>query len=143
MTVKWSKLGFLIKMMKILLESSHKRPLLKMDRRNPYENGLGWIIRQFWYRRSNNLNMITCQEPLRGMLTLMFKKFGALAIAVGILGAPYFRNFGSPKIRKNGSAPRILCKKDCLKDSEFLFCYGSSFSDIVFWSFWPIFFSSI
>ena len=52
--------------------------------------------------------MISCQEPLRGMLTLIFKKFGmfgALAIAVGILGAPYFRNFGSPKIRKNGSAP--------------------------------------
>ena len=31
--------------------------------------------------------------------------FGARAISVGILGAPYFRNFGSPKIRKNGSAP--------------------------------------
>ena len=40
-TSKWSKLGFLIKMMKILLESSQKRPLLKMGRRNPYENGLG------------------------------------------------------------------------------------------------------
>ena len=35
-----------------------------------------------------------------------FRILGALALAVGILGAPYFRNFGSPKIRKNGSAPR-------------------------------------
>ena len=33
---------------------------------------------------------------------------GALAISVGILGDPYFRNFGSPKIRKNGSAPNLL-----------------------------------
>ena len=68
-------------------------------------------MRQFWYRRLNNLNMIPCQEPLRGMLTLMFKKFGifgALAIAVGILGAPYFRNLGSPKIRKNWSTPYII-----------------------------------
>ena len=32
---------------------------------------------------------------------------GSLAISVGILGAPYFRNFGSPKIRKNGSAPEF------------------------------------
>ena len=49
--------------------------------------------------------MIPCQEPLRGMLTLMGKKFGifgALAIAVGILGAPHFRNFGSPKFGKMG-----------------------------------------
>ena len=55
--------------------------------------------------------MIPCQEALRGMLTLMFKKFGifgALAIAVGILGAPYFRNFGSPKIRKNWSTPKPM-----------------------------------
>ena len=40
--------------------------------------------------------------------TLMGKKFGilgALSITVGILGAPYFRNLGSPKIRKNGNAP--------------------------------------
>ena len=38
----------------------------------------------------------------------MCKKFGilgALDIAVGILGAPCFRNFGSPKIRKDWSAP--------------------------------------
>ena len=42
------------------------------------------------------------------MLTLMGQKFGifgALAIAVGILGASYFRDFGSPKIRKNWSTP--------------------------------------
>ena len=41
--------------------------------------------------------MIPCQEPLRGMLTLMFKKFGifgALAIAVGILGALKFGRMG-------------------------------------------------
>ena len=55
--------------------------------------------------------MIPCQLPLREMLTLMCKKngiLGALAIAVGILGAPYFRNFGSPKIRKNGNAPFLM-----------------------------------
>ena len=95
-------------MRKILLESSQKRPLLKMGRTNPFENGLGCIKRQFWYGRSNNLNIIPCQEPLRGILTLMCKKFGilgALDIAVGILGAPCFRNFGSPKIRKDWSAP--------------------------------------
>ena len=50
--------------------------------------------------------MISCQEHLRGMSTLMGKKFGILgAIAVGILRAYYFRNFESPKIRKNASAP--------------------------------------
>ena len=60
--------------------------------------------------------MIFYQEPLRGMLTLMRKKLeilGALAIAVKIIGAPYFRIFGSPKIRKMGvhhffaKAPKI------------------------------------
>ena len=56
--------------------------------------------------------MIPCQEPLRIILTLMCKKFGilgALDIAVGILGAPCFRNFGSPKIRKDWSAPTNAC----------------------------------
>ena len=54
--------------------------------------------------------MIPCQELLRGMLPLMCKKIGilgALAIAVGILGDPYFRKFGCLKIRKNGIAPEI------------------------------------
>ena len=54
--------------------------------------------------------MIPCQEPLRGILTLMCQKFGifgALDIAVGILRAPCFRNFGSSKIRKDWSAPYL------------------------------------
>ena len=94
-------------MINILLESSQKQPLLKLGRSNPFENGLGRIKRQF---RASNVNIILCQEPLRGMLTQMCKKFGilgALAIAVGILGAPHFRHFGSPKIRKTGSASKI------------------------------------
>ena len=40
----------------------------------------------------------------------MCKKFvilEALAKAVGIRGAPYFRNSGSLKMRKNGSAPSL------------------------------------
>ena len=48
---------------------------------------------------------------------------GALAISAGILGAPYFRNFGSPKIRKNGSAPpqpkrRLLDHPFCPSDQS-------------------------
>ena len=61
--------------------------------------------------------MIPCREPLRGMLTLMYKKFGILgahAIAVGIMGAPYFRNIGSPKIWKYGSAPSEYKVLTCL-----------------------------
>ena len=62
---------FFIKMINILLESSQKRPLLKLGRSNPFENGLGRIKRQFW---ASNVNIIPCQEPLRGMLTKMCKK---------------------------------------------------------------------
>ena len=56
-----------------------------------------WIKRQFWYKKFNNLNMIPCLVPMREA-KLWCKK-------IGILGAPYFRNFRSPIIRKNGSAP--------------------------------------
>ena len=47
---------------------------------------------------------------------------GAIAIAVGILGAPYFRNFGSPTIRKNESAPNGAVKwnfRDLLAELTF------------------------
>ena len=57
--------------------------------------------------------MIPCQEPLRRILTLMCKKIGilgALDIAVGILGAPCCLNFGSPKIRNDWSAPKIIAQ---------------------------------
>ena len=64
--------------------------------------------------------MLPCQEPLRGILTLMCKKFGILGVldirvAVRILGAPYFRKFGSPKIRKDWSAPLKCVTMDSIK----------------------------
>ena len=46
----------------------------------------------------------TCEEGYT-LMGKIFRILGALAIAVGILGAPYFQNIGSSKIWKNGSAP--------------------------------------
>ena len=48
----------------------------------------------------------TCEEDFT-LMGKIFRILGALAIAVEILGAPYFQNFWSSKIWKNGSAPLL------------------------------------
>ena len=111
MSFNRSKLSFWSKKAKFLLKSSQKRQILQIGRRNPFQNGIGWISRQFWYTRwKKNIYIIPSLEPTRGLFSTLQKirNFGS---PVGILGASTFRNFGSPKIRNNGSAPTVRAGK--------------------------------
>ena len=110
MIKKWhltgQKLSFWSKKPKFLLKSSQKRQLLQIGRRNPFQNGVGWINRQFWYikLKKKNIFIIPLLEPTRGFFSAL-QKIQNFASPVGILGNSIFWNFGSPKIRNNGRAP--------------------------------------
>ena len=56
-------------MVKLLLESSQKWPLLNMDHGDPFKNGLQRIRRQFWYTADQVMSRFTLPGTCeRGLL---------------------------------------------------------------------------
>ena len=95
-------MSFWSKKAKFLLKSSQKRQLLQISCKNPFQKGIGWISRQFWYiKLKKTILIIPLLEPTRGFF-LLCKKIGILGALsefwepqfLGILGALKFGIMG-------------------------------------------------
>ena len=84
-------------MVKFLLESSKKWPLLNID--HPFKNGndkKALLV----YSRSSYASFYLAWN--------LWERFYSNMQKIRILAAPYFRNFESSKIRNNESAPGTI-----------------------------------
>ena len=88
-TFKWSKLEILTKMVIFLLESGQKMAITPYEPWRSFQNGLQRIRRHFSILYIKLCHVLPSWNRRERVFTLICKK-------IGILGAPYLRNLGSP-----------------------------------------------